>query len=174
MSYITVVCVQSIPILSLCHPYIPHYNLKNFSFTCYITIGIAKLGGPVLQWVSGYSALYIDQSLIPQAEVGLFMPFPLHHLGLPTTSIIAICRGNFSFINAICLLITSRWRTCITTCKENITCARCIYMCFHGLFPCSEQNFAWILLVFLLYSINVMHRISFSQSQLEICNFVWK
>ena len=31
-----VLCVQGIPILSpllLCHPYIPHYNLKNFSFT---------------------------------------------------------------------------------------------------------------------------------------------
>ena len=37
MSYITVLCVQGIPILSpllLCHPYIPHYNLKNFLFTC--------------------------------------------------------------------------------------------------------------------------------------------
>ena len=58
----------------------------------YIIIGIANLGGPVLQWVSGYSALYIDQSLIPQAEfeVGLSAPFPLHHSGLPTTSIIAI------------------------------------------------------------------------------------
>ena len=51
------------------------------------TIGIAKLGDSVLQWVSGYSALYIDQSLIPQAEfkVGLSMLFPLHHSGLPTT-----------------------------------------------------------------------------------------
>ena len=63
-------------------------------YCVYITIGIANLGGPVLQWLSGYSALYIDQSLIPQAEVGLSMPFPLHHSGLPTTSIIAI----FSFI----------------------------------------------------------------------------
>ena len=34
---ITLLCVQTIPILSaffLCHPYIPLSNLKNFSFTC--------------------------------------------------------------------------------------------------------------------------------------------
>ena len=39
MVCITLLCVQTIPILSaffLCHPYIPLSNLKNFSFTCII------------------------------------------------------------------------------------------------------------------------------------------
>ena len=37
MVCITLLCIQTIPILSaffLCHPYIPLSNLKNFSFTC--------------------------------------------------------------------------------------------------------------------------------------------
>ena len=65
MVCITLLCVQTIPILStffLCHPYIPLSNLKNFSFTCYTeSYTSANAGDKIMYLLIVYTHLLIRE-----------------------------------------------------------------------------------------------------------------
>ena len=63
MVCITLLCVQTIPILSaffLCHPYIPLSNLNNFSFTCNPLLLMLSKANMDIQFI-GESSLAVAQ-----------------------------------------------------------------------------------------------------------------